>query len=113
MAKKNGIKYETVKFDFIELDRAIWADTEVGLLKLLIAKNKIIGAACVGPDASNIIHELILAASAKLPLLKISGAIHIYPTLAQINSRAVGKYLGKKYSGPFSKKLAKFLFNLF
>ena len=79
----------------------------------MISKGKIIGAACVGPDASNIIHELILAASAKLALLKISSAIHIYPTLAQINARAVGKYLGKKYAGGFSKKLAKFMFNLF
>jgi pyruvate/2-oxoglutarate dehydrogenase complex dihydrolipoamide dehydrogenase (E3) component len=113
MAKQKGIKYETVKFEFKELDRAICDDSEVGFLKLLISKGKIIGAACVGPDASNIIHELILAATAKLPLLKISGAIHIYPTLAQINSRAVGKYLGQKYSSPFSKKLAKFMFNLF
>jgi pyruvate/2-oxoglutarate dehydrogenase complex dihydrolipoamide dehydrogenase (E3) component len=113
MAKKQGIKYESVKFDFKELDRAICDDSEIGFLKLLINKGKIIGAACVGPDAGNIIHELILAASAKLPLLKISGATHIYPTLAQINARAVGKYLGKKYSGGFSKKLAKFMFNLF
>jgi pyruvate/2-oxoglutarate dehydrogenase complex dihydrolipoamide dehydrogenase (E3) component len=112
MAKKNGVKYETAKFEFRELDRAICDDSEIGFLKLLIGKGKIIGAACVGPDAGNIIHELILAASAKLGLMKISGAIHIYPTLAQINSRAVGKYLGQKYSSPFSKKLAKFLFNV-
>jgi pyruvate/2-oxoglutarate dehydrogenase complex dihydrolipoamide dehydrogenase (E3) component len=113
LAKQKGIKYETAKFEFKDLDRAVCDDSQIGFLKLLISKNKIIGAACVGPDASNIIHELILAASAKLSLLKISGAIHIYPTLAQINSRAVGKYLSKKYSSPFSKKLAKFLFNLF
>lgn len=112
-AKAKDLKYETVKFNFSELDRAICDDSEIGFLKLLIRKSRIIGAACVGPDASNIIHELILAASAKLKLLKISGAIHIYPTLAQINSRAVGKYLGQKYSNQFSKKLAKFMFNLF
>jgi pyruvate/2-oxoglutarate dehydrogenase complex dihydrolipoamide dehydrogenase (E3) component len=112
MARKAEIEFEAVKFDFKELDRAICDDSEVGFLKLLISKGKIIGAACVGPDAGNIIHELILAASAKLSLLKIAGAIHIYPTLAQISSRAVSKYLGQKYSSPFSKRLAKFMFNV-
>jgi pyruvate/2-oxoglutarate dehydrogenase complex dihydrolipoamide dehydrogenase (E3) component len=113
LARQKGMKYEIAKFEFKDLDRAICDDSQTGFLKLLISKNRIVGAACVGPDASNIIHELILAASAKLPLLKISGAIHIYPTLAQINSRAVGQYLGKKYASPFSKKLAKIMFNLF
>ncbi|MBU0672082.1 MAG: FAD-dependent oxidoreductase, partial [Candidatus Margulisbacteria bacterium] len=112
-AKEKGIRFETARFDFKDLDRAICDDSEIGFLKLLIRKGKIIGATCVGSDAGNIIPELILAASAKLSLSKISKAIHIYPTLAQINLQAVNKYLSNKQPGPFSKKLARFMFNLF
>jgi len=111
MAKEKGIRCETAKFEFKDLDRAVCDDAEVGFLKLLIKKNKIIGAACVGPDAGNIIHELILAASAKLSILDISRAIHIHPTLAQINAKAVSTYLGQKYASQVTKNMAQFMFN--
>jgi pyruvate/2-oxoglutarate dehydrogenase complex dihydrolipoamide dehydrogenase (E3) component len=113
MAKQKGIRYETVKFEFKDLDRAVCDDSEVGFLKLLLKKNRIIGAACVGPDAGNIIHELILAASAKLSILNISKAVHIYPTLAQINAKAISTYLGQKYSSKITQNMAKFMFNFF
>ncbi len=113
MAKGKGIRCETVKFEFKDLDRAVCDDSEVGFLKLLIRKNKILGAVCVGTDAGNIIHELILAASAKLSILNISRAIHIYPTLAQINAKAISTYLGQKYSSQVTKNMAQFMFHLF
>ena len=112
-AREKGIKYETVRFDFKDLDRAVCDDSEQGFLKLLVSGSKIIGAACVGPDAGNIIHELILAASEGTSLLRLSRAIHIYPTLSQINARAAGAFLSRKYGNELSKKMAQFTFNLF
>jgi len=111
-AREKGVKHQTVRFDFKDLDRAVCDDAGVGFLKLLIRKDRIIGGACVGPDASNIIPELILAAGAKLSVLKISRAIHIYPSLAQINAKAVGTYLGQKYSSRIAQNMARFMFNL-
>ena len=45
----------------------------------------------VGPDAGNLIHELVVAATADLTIDQVSQAVHIHPTLAEgVNAAAGG-----------------------
>lgn len=70
------------------MDRAQAEAATKGFAKIITKRNgEIIGAHLVGPSAGELIHEIILAMSHKLKLSALGG-IHIYPTLAEVNSKA-------------------------
>ena len=108
-AKLAGITPHIARFDFKEVDRAIIEHETTGLAKLLIHKNRIIGATLLGPQAGELISEIVLAMQANLKISHISSAIHAYPTLAQINRRTVNSYLGAKLFNPKTKKLVHWI----
>lgn len=105
-AKEQEIAYEVTTYDISDLDRSI-ADREAkGFIKVLTAPNtdKILGVTIVGPHASSIISEFVLAMKHKIGLNKILGTIHIYPTLSEANKYVAGEW--KRQHSP------KWVFNL-
>jgi len=93
-AQEQDIPYEVTKYGLDDLDRAI-ADSEAhGWVKVLTrpGSDKILGVTIVGPRASDIIAEYILAMKHGIGLNKILGTIHIYPTLAEANKMAAGQW---------------------
>ncbi len=99
-AKENGTQYEVTTYGIDDLDRAIADSEDHGLVKVLTrpGKDKILGVTIVGPHASDIIAEYVLAMKNGLGLNKILGTIHIYPTLAEANKYAAGEW--KKAHAP-------------
>ncbi|MCB9756923.1 MAG: FAD-dependent oxidoreductase [Candidatus Omnitrophica bacterium] len=94
MAQQAGIQYKVYKYDFAHLDRALAEGATQGFIKLLTdIKRKIIGAQIVGLHAGELIHEWVAAIHAKVDIGKIEKAMHVYPTLAQINKKVSGTYL--------------------
>ena len=62
-----------------------------GFVKIIARPDRVIvGATIVGPDAGNLIHELVIAAYACLTVDQIRSAIHIHPTLAEAVNAAAG-----------------------
>ena len=99
-AKEKKVPYEVTTYGIDDLDRAI-ADSEGhGLVKILTepGKDKILGVTIMGPHASDIIAEYVLAMKQGIGLNKILGTIHIYPTLAEANKYAAGNW--KKAHAP-------------
>ncbi len=91
-AQECGYKnLEIFKFNFKDLDSAIINNVAFGLVKVITSKNKIIGAAILGPNASNLIAEWGLAINMGASLSDVAATIHAYPTLAQINRRVASK----------------------
>jgi pyruvate/2-oxoglutarate dehydrogenase complex dihydrolipoamide dehydrogenase (E3) component len=77
------------KFDGVAKAKAI-GETD-GFVKIIARPDRVIvGATIVGPDAGNLIHELVIAASAGLTVDQIRSAIHIHPTLAEAVNAAAG-----------------------
>ena len=99
-AKSKGIKYEIVKYQLDDLDRAIADSKSDGFVKVLTmpGKDKILGVTIVGNHASDMLAEFVLAMKHKIGLNKILGTIHIYPTMAEANKYAAG--LWKKNHAP-------------
>lgn len=99
-ANAKGIEFEVTTYDIDDLDRAIADSEDHGLVKVLTkpGTDKILGVTIVGPHASDIIAEYILAMQHGLGLNKILGTIHIYPTLAEANKFAAGAW--KKAHAP-------------
>lgn len=106
-AKSAGIKYEIVKYELSDLDRAITDSEDHGFVKVLTVpgKDKILGVTIVGNHASDTIAEYILAMKHGLGLNKILSTIHIYPTMAEANKLAAGVW--KKKHAP--EKLLKWI----
>ena len=93
-ANERQIAYEVTRYDIGELDRAIADSAANGFVKVLTVpgKDRILGVTIVGASAGDMIAEYVLAMRHRLGLNKISGTIHIYPTLAEANKAVAGEW---------------------
>ena len=81
--------------DLRDIDRAVAEGETKGFVKVIATKwtGKILGAHLVCPAAGEVIHEFVLAMKQGIPLRKLSGVIHVYPTFSNIVWRVAGKWL--------------------
>lgn len=93
-AREKDIPHEVTEYGLDDLDRAIADDEDHGLVRVLTkpGSDKILGVTIVGAHAGDLISEYVLAMKHGLGLNKILGTIHIYPTLAEANKYAAGKW---------------------
>lgn len=109
--KERGVSYDVVDLDFSEDDRAIVDSGEFGRVKIFVDKKGIVfGGSMVGLNAGELIQELILLQSQKLPLDTLMKKVYPYPTATRINRRAA-QAVAKKKLTPFAKKLLRILFH--
>ena len=91
-------------------DRAVTDIEEKGMAKVITDKKGfILGAHIVGANAGEIIHEYVLAKTAKLKIGSLSSTIHIYPTLAQVVKRSADQYYTELMEKGWIKNLLKLL----
>ena len=111
-AQSQGIEHQVYRFPFADIDRAIADNATEGMAKIIAAPNgRVLGAAIVGPNAGELIHEYALAMSKKMKLADLSGFIHVYPTLSLINRRVADERM-KSSLTPFRKRLMQKVFGL-
>ncbi|EEG77989.1 dihydrolipoyl dehydrogenase [Dethiobacter alkaliphilus] len=88
-AKDQGIDVKVQQYPFKHVGRARATGRLEGLVKLITDQNngKIIGAHIIGPEAAEIIHELVMAMRFNATVTDLQEMIHIHPTLSEaINS---------------------------
>jgi len=111
-ARQRGVAHRVYRFAFDEIDRARAEDETEGFAKIVTdPKGRLLGAAIVGPHAGELIAEYALALSKKMHAKDLSGVIHAYPTLAQINRRVADQRL-KEGLTPSSKRWIQRIFGL-
>ncbi len=88
---------DVFRVDLHDVDRAVAEGETKGFIKVIATrwKGKILGVHLVGPSAGEVIHEFVLAMNADLPLRKLAGIIHVYPTFSSIVWRVAGKWLAE------------------
>ncbi|PIG92563.1 FAD-dependent oxidoreductase [Gloeocapsopsis sp. IPPAS B-1203] len=92
-----GDHIDVIKQEYAEVDRAQAEAATQGFAKIITKRNgEILGAHIVGASAGELIHEIILAMSHKLKISALGG-IHIYPTLAEVVSKAAFARTQEKY----------------
>jgi dihydrolipoamide dehydrogenase len=84
-AKASGIKYKKSTFPYRGAGKAVAVEQVEGMVKILTdpATSEILGAHIVGADATELIHELLLAKTAELLPADIATMIHAHPTLSE------------------------------
>ena len=85
-ATSQNVAYRVATFPYRGAGKAVSIGRPEGLVKLLVAPetHEILGAGIVGFDATEVIHELLLAKSAELLPGDVAGMIHAHPTISEI-----------------------------
>ena len=111
-ARQRGVAHRVYRFAFEEIDRARAEGETEGFAKIVTdPRGKLLGAAIVGPHAGELIAEYVLAVAKGMNAKDLTGVIHAYPTLAQINRRVADQRL-KEGLTPSSKRWIQRLFGL-
>jgi pyruvate/2-oxoglutarate dehydrogenase complex dihydrolipoamide dehydrogenase (E3) component len=104
--------YKVYMFPFDEVDRAKTEGETTGFAKIVTdRKGRLLGATIVGARAGELIHEYVLAIARKMKAKHLSAAIHVYPTLAQINRRVADQRLREGLT-PTAKRWIKRIYGL-
>ena len=106
-AAADGVEFTVHRQEFAANDRSLAEGEEMGQIKLLVDhKDKPLGVQIFGPHAGELVAEWVAALNGGVKTTTLAGAIHPYPTLAEVNKGVVGKLLEPKL---FSKKMQKAL----
>ncbi|MEE2908426.1 MAG: dihydrolipoyl dehydrogenase [Planctomycetota bacterium] len=84
-AKEAGLDYDTGKFSFQALGKAVATGATTGFVKILVSKpyGEILGAHIIGADASELIHEFCLAIRLEATAEDIISTMHAHPTMSE------------------------------
>lgn len=84
-AKKDGVNYKAVSFPYKGIGKAVAIENSEGFIKLLFdpGTKEILGAHAIGVEATELIHEILLAKSSELLPEDIADMIHAHPTLSE------------------------------
>jgi pyruvate/2-oxoglutarate dehydrogenase complex dihydrolipoamide dehydrogenase (E3) component len=85
-AKAEGVPYLTASYPFVDHGKALCLGATQGFVKLLAAPQtgEILGAQIVGPEAGELIHELIAVMYYHGTAADLARMPHYHPTLAEI-----------------------------
>jgi dihydrolipoamide dehydrogenase len=84
-AKEAGRAFEKAVFPYRGAGKSVAVEQPEGQVKLLFdpVTREILGAHVVGAEATELIHELLLARSAELVPADVADMIHAHPTLSE------------------------------
>jgi len=84
-AKEAGVNYKTATFPYRGAGKSVAVGRSEGLVKVLVdpETGELLGGHVVGADATEMIHELLLAKTAELLPEDITTMIHAHPTLSE------------------------------
>jgi pyruvate/2-oxoglutarate dehydrogenase complex dihydrolipoamide dehydrogenase (E3) component len=84
--KRAGIQYCVGKYDFVEHGKAMVLGTTRGFVKMMsrLVTGEILGATVIGPQASELIHEVIVAMTFNATVEQFMRIPHMHPTLSEI-----------------------------
>ncbi|HKE35838.1 MAG TPA: dihydrolipoyl dehydrogenase [Candidatus Baltobacteraceae bacterium] len=111
MLQREGIRYVSGRYDFAEHGKAQCLGKTKGFVKMMADANdgRILGAAVIGPQGSELIHEVIVAMNFKSTVAEFMRIPHLHPTLAEIwtyPAEECAAQLGLKVPGDEQVELA-------
>ncbi len=96
-ARAQGMAVRVGKFPFLPNGKALGLGENHGFVKIVAdeATGKIVGAVIVGPEATELLPELVLAHAAGLTPQQVAHAVHAHPTLSEAVMEAAHAVFGK------------------
>jgi len=96
-AQEQGLTVRVGKFPFLANGKALGLSDNAGLVKIVAdeTSGEILGAVIVGPEATELLAELVLARAAELTPDEIARTVHAHPTLNEAVMEAAHSVFGK------------------
>lgn len=111
-AREKGLEYQVHTSAFEDNDRAQAEGETEGRLKMIMNhKNEVVGVQILGPSAGDLLGEWAAVLGGGVKTSTLAGAVHPYPTLAEINKAVAGEFIGEKVFSETVKKVLKFFFH--
>jgi pyruvate/2-oxoglutarate dehydrogenase complex dihydrolipoamide dehydrogenase (E3) component len=109
--RREQTPYVRGRYDFAEHGKAQCLGKTKGFVKMMADKDtgRILGAAVIGPQASELVHEVIVAMNFKSTVAEFMRIPHLHPTLAEIwtyPAEECAAQLGMKAPGDEQMELA-------
>ena len=81
-----GVAFRSASYPFHEHGKSLCMGETDGFVKLLAAADdgQILGGACVGPHAAELIHEIVVAMRFRATAAQLASTPHYHPTLSEI-----------------------------
>jgi len=97
LLKAAGASYKSASFPFRGVGKAVAIGASEGFIKILSdpRTGEILGAAAVGAEATELIHEILVAAKAELCVEDLALTMHAHPTLSEGVKEAALASLGR------------------
>ena len=85
-ASESGVEFLTASYPFNDHGKSIIMEALDGFVKLIAnpVTGEILGGACVGPLAGELIHEIVVAMHQRMTVQLLAAVPHYHPTLAEI-----------------------------
>lgn len=108
-ARARGLRFQLFRVGFESVDRAVCDGTADGSFAKVVAgrQGRILGATIVHPNAGELLAELVLAKKHGIGLDGLSGTIHAYPGLSEVNRALGDAYLRTKLTRGFRAGLER------
>ena len=101
VAKEAGIKFKKSVFNYPGAGKTIAVGKPDGFVKILTdaETDEVLGAHIIGKDATELIHELLLAKHSELLPEDVAGMIHAHPTISEAVMESMRGINGKPIHG--------------
>jgi len=85
-AKEQGLKVAIGKFYFRGMGKALASNETEGFVKIIADQetDRILGAQCAGPHATDLISEMVIAVREELTAEELGRTVHAHPTFAEV-----------------------------
>jgi pyruvate/2-oxoglutarate dehydrogenase complex dihydrolipoamide dehydrogenase (E3) component len=108
-AAASGLTVQVLRWTLAENDRAVAERDTAGLVKLVAARGRIVGAGILAPQAGEMITAWSLAIARRVRLPTLAGLIVPYPTRSEAAKRAAGGAFTAMLLSPRMKSLVRLL----
>jgi pyruvate/2-oxoglutarate dehydrogenase complex dihydrolipoamide dehydrogenase (E3) component len=108
-ARAAGRSVSILRWPLSENDRAIAERQTRGLVKLVVAKGRVVGAGILAPGAGEMIGAWTLAIASRTKLSALAGLIAPYPTRSEAGKRAIGSHFLATLFSDRTRKLVRLL----
>ena len=108
-ARASGLAVSVLRWPLSDNDRAIAEGDTAGLVKLIVARGRVVGAGILAPSAGEMIGTWTLAIGERTRMSRLAGMIVPYPTRAEAARRAAGSLFAAKLFSARTKRLVLWL----
>ncbi|MDB5398729.1 MAG: dihydrolipoamide dehydrogenase [Rhodopila sp.] len=107
-----GLTVQVLRWPLADNDRAIAERDTAGLVKLVVCRNRVVGAGILAPHAGEMISHWSLAIAQRARLSALAGLIVPYPTRSEAAKRAAASFFAPRLFSARTKALVRFLSRL-